>query len=94
MRHSNSYPPVRDPHYLQFFFHVICCRESQKNTIHEGLYFLKNFLVDLDKILTVNIPCNRIKFSSHRQKWAQLWFGRYEKIKIKNNLTNQKNENY
>ena len=39
-------------------------------------------VIDLDEILTVNSVREK-NFLSYRRKWARLWFGSCEKIKIK-----------
>ena len=67
MKHSNPNRPSRDPIFI--FFHVICCRASQKNTVLEVLDSLGSIspeitqkienatlsLIDLDEIVTVNL---------------------------------------
>ena len=47
MRHSSSNQPSRNPHHFLIFFPVLCCRVSQKNSVHEVLDFFLNFGVNI-----------------------------------------------
>ena len=51
-------------------------------------------VIDLDKIWIVNLCEKKTNFVSHGRKWARLWFGIYEKIKIEKKHLNKANANH
>ena len=104
-RDSSPNRTSRDPHYFWFFLHGICWRAFQKNTVHEVLDFLKNFLASISpkiiqKTEKATVGRHRFwwnfdgKFYVRKQIfWAmgEKKFESYEKIKIKKEMfKNQK----
>ena len=66
-RHFSPNRPSRDPTIFDFFFHVVCCRASQKNTVHEVLDFFKSCLWSISPKITQNTKNDII--GRHRFGW-------------------------
>ena len=75
MRYSSPNQPSRDSDYFRFFFHVTCCKASQKNTVYKVLDFSKN-------LFGVNITQNNSKSENDNVERHQFGWNLESKLYI------------
>ena len=84
-RHSSWNRPSHGPHYSLFFLLVICCRASQKYTVHEVLDFWKIFRGQyqskyLKKLKTTLLDVIDLDKKTVNSMWEKTFFETWGKV--------------